>query len=80
MKEKPIKLFYGQIYYPLGGQKDFIGYYENIESAKEFVYKLSKNDTCVWAHMIENEKIILHGNKDCKWAWETPKEPIEMGI
>ncbi len=69
------KLFCGDIFYPRGGQKDFEGYFDTIEEAKNYTINKFEDDDCVWAHIVLDEKIIGEGVKDVyetprKWEWK----------
>jgi len=51
---KPM-LFWGDTFYPNGGWKDFRGFFDSVDEAKEFS---EKNLSCyMWAHIVENGKI-----------------------
>lgn len=69
------KLFCGDIFYPRGGQKDFDGFFDAIEDARKYVENKFKDDVCIWAHIVFEEKIILEGSKDVYenpaiWEWK----------
>lgn len=43
-----VKLFIGNDYYPLGGYKDFKGYFDNIDLAKKYVEEEYAHESCMW--------------------------------
>ena len=82
-----IMLFAGSCFYPSGGWKDFRGYFNSVEDAKEFLKDYWENfDICCspWAHMVENNKIVLEGRLDDllstsshKWKFESVTNDTE---
>ncbi len=69
-------LFAGSNFYPLGGIKDFIGFFDSIEETKTYIEELYKRDSFMWAHIVLENTIMCEGRKDCDgklnefWHWE----------
>ncbi len=72
------KLFLGPNLYPKGGYQDFVGYFRSIESAKDYVDRKLFHETCMWAHMVIEDKIVFAGTLDMffskEWQWKSGKE------
>lgn len=69
------KLFCGHRYYPSGGYEDFTGYFDSIEDAKKYIKDEYTYDSCMWAHIVLVDKIVLCGRLDCiydnaHWEWK----------
>lgn len=52
-------LFSGSNFYPSGGWEDFVGFYDDLESAKNALIKLEHDSSFKWAHFVKDEKIVL---------------------
>jgi hypothetical protein len=62
-----VMLFAGSDYYPCGGWKDFRGYFDFVNDAKKFLldnWETFDISCCPWAHIVEEDKIVLEGKFD----------------
>ena len=69
---KPM-LFVGDDYYPLGGWRDFKGFFDTVEDAKAAVLK--EDLGLCWAHIVYENKIVWsakcrNNNEDYEFHWE----------
>ena len=72
---KKILLFWGMDYEERGGWDDFLGSFDTVEEAKNFLNDTKKNPSSEWAHIVESGKMIFYGqDKDrnglTEWEWE----------
>jgi hypothetical protein len=72
------KLFYGEIYYPLGGYEDLKGYYDSIEEAQKYIENEYGDNSSMWAQIVLEDKIVMFGKLEVydPKIWEWSNEPI----
>ena len=64
LRNDMVMLFAGSCYYPYGGWEDFQGYFNTIDEAKIFLLNNWESfGICCspWAHIVEENKIVLQG-------------------
>lgn len=69
------KLFCGRNFYPSGGYEDFKGNFTSCKEAIQFIENEYKDGEDVWAHIVQNDKIIMRGINDDRvypiiWKWQ----------
>ncbi len=80
--DKKVMLFYGNEFYPYGGWDDFKGYFDSVEEAKNFTEKEEKDSSFMWAHIVQNDRIVVYGEpkkekfilpEPLPWIWKNAK-------
>lgn len=54
-------VFLGEIYYPLGGYKDFKGEFDSLDDAVKYIRINYSNAFDRWCHVVKDNKIVLEG-------------------
>lgn len=69
-------IFAGDIYYPVGGAKDIIGFYENFEVALAIFNNIILLDQYEWVHIldIENQEIVRDTHRASRLICSTSRE------
>jgi len=74
-------LFAGSDYYPAGGYDDYIGSFETLKIAQDYIKENCNEISCnPWAHVVFDHKIIWEGHTksiiDCNYRY-SPKDWID---